>query len=208
MPFLPCKFAGERLQREACAVQRGDHDHPSPLHCRRYRRPPGGTHHRHLRRVLPGASALQRVEGSEFAAAPGAVFTLDGVRSNERYVERAERTQLVAVQEDLGRLASRCAVLIPIRKSAAWWALPQDERRAIFEARSHHTEVGLRYLPAIARRLYHSRDLGGPFDFLTFFEFGEADTSAFDDLLGKLRETEEWSYVDREVEIRLRRAGV
>ena len=30
----------------------------------------------------------------------------------------------------------------------------------------------------------------------------------FDDLLGKLRETEEWSYVDREVEIRLRRAGV
>ena len=157
---------------------------------------------------LPEARAVQRVEGSEFAAAPGAVFTLDGVRSHERYVERAERVQLVAVQEDLGRVGSRCAALIPIRKSAAWWALPQDERRAIFEARSHHTEVGLRYLPAIARRLYHSRDLGGPFDFLTFFEFGEADTSAFDDLLGKLRETEEWSYVDREVEIRLRRAGV
>jgi hypothetical protein len=181
------------------------HDHPSPLHRRRYRRPPGGTHHRHLRRVAARGVPCSGVEGSEFAAAPGAVFTLDGVRSNERYVERAERTQLVAVQEDLGRLASRCAVLIPIRKSAAWWALPQDERRAIFEARSHHTEVGLRYLPAIARRLYHSRDLGGPFDFLTFFEFGEADASAFDDLLGKLRETEEWSYVDREVEIRLRR---
>ena len=156
---------------------------------------------------LPEARAVQRVEGSEFAAAPGAVFTLDGVRSHERYVERAERVQLVAVQEDLGRVGSRCAALIPIRKSAAWWALPQDERRAIFEARSHHTEVGLRYLPAIARRLYHSRDLGGPFDFVAFFGFGEADTGAFDDLLGALRDTEEWSYVEREVEIRLRRAG-
>jgi chlorite dismutase len=156
---------------------------------------------------LPAARAIQRVEGSDFASAPGAAFTLDGVRSNERYVERTERTQLVAVQEDLGRATSDRAVLVPIRKSAAWWALPQDERRAIFEARSHHTEIGLRYLPAIARRLYHSRDLGGPFDFLTFFEFRDADTSAFDDLLGRLRETEEWTYVEREVEIRLRRVA-
>src|SRR5438477_5729245 len=26
----------------------------------------------------------------------------------------------------------------PIRKSAAWWALAQDERRAVLEERSHH----------------------------------------------------------------------
>ena len=35
-------------------------------------------------------------------------------------------------------------------------------------------------------------------------ESREADASAFDDLLGRLRETEEWTYVEREVEIRLR----
>ena len=90
-----------------------------------------------------------------------------------------------------------------MKKSDAWWALTQDERRAIFEAKSRHTAIGLSYLPAIARRLYHSRDLGGPFDFLTYFEFTDANRGAFDELVGRLRDTEEWSYVEREVEIRL-----
>ena len=31
--------------------------------------------------------------------------------------------------------------------------------------------VGLDYLPGVARKLYHSRDLGEEFDFLTWFEF-------------------------------------
>jgi len=48
--------------------------------------------------------------------------------------------------------------------------LTQDERREIFEERSRHIATGLEYLPAVARRLHHSRDLGGPFDFLTWFE--------------------------------------
>ena len=42
--------------------------------------------------------------------------------------------------------------------------MPQDERRQIFEEQSHHTEIGLAYLPEIARQLHHSRDLGEPFE--------------------------------------------
>ncbi|CAN95139.1 hypothetical protein predicted by Glimmer/Critica [Sorangium cellulosum So ce56] len=155
---------------------------------------------------LPAAPRLQRVEGGSFVAPPEATWVLGGVRSNERYVELEERRRLVAVQEDLGRASSTQAALIPLRKSKAWWALAQDERRAIFEARSRHIEIGLEYLPAVARRLYHSRDLGGPFDFLTWFEFAEGDAGAFDELVGRLRETEEWSYVEREIEVRLSRA--
>lgn len=137
---------------------------------------------------------------------PGAGhWILKGVRSHERYLERAERDQLLAIQEGLGRPASRRAALIPIRKTAAWWALAQDERRTIFEQRSRHIAIGSKYLPAIARRLYHARELGEPFDFLTWFELAEADLGAFDELLGRLRETEEWSFVEREVELRLRR---
>jgi hypothetical protein len=109
-----------------------------------------------------------------------------------------------AARRPLGAPASRCAALIPITKSAAWWELAQDERRAIFEQRSAHIALGLNYLPAIARRLYHGRDLGEPFDFLTWFEFSEADAGAFDDLVGRLRESEEWRYVIREVEVRVR----
>lgn len=33
---------------------------------------------------------------------------------------------------------------------AAWWALAQDERRAIFGEQSRHIGIGLKYLPAVA----------------------------------------------------------
>jgi len=51
--------------------------------------------------------------------------------------------------------------------------LAQDERRAIFEERSHHISIVLKYLPAIARGLHHCRDLSEPepFDFLTLSEY-------------------------------------
>jgi hypothetical protein len=171
----------------------------------------GSWHISELRTVcgegLPAVAALTRVEGSSFAVAPraGSGWVLHGVRSNERYVERDEKARLATLQEGLDRPASRRAALIPIRKSDGWWDLPQDERRAIFEARSRHIAIGSRFLPAIARRLYHSRDLGEPFDFLTWFEFAEADAGAFEELVGSLRESEEWRYVAREVQISLRR---
>ena len=94
--------------------------------------------------------------------------------------------------------------VIPIRKSAAWWALAQDERRAIFEERSHHIADTMKYLPAVARRLYHSRELGEPFDFLTWFEYAQ-HAAAFEELAGMLRTREEWRWVEREVDIRLAR---
>ena len=96
-------------------------------------------------------------------------------------------------------------MLIPVRKSAAWWELAQDTRREVLEERSHHIALGLEYLPAVARRLYHSRDLGEPFDFLTWFEFAPESEASFNELLERLRATEEWQYVDREIEIRLSR---
>src|ERR1700738_1025094 len=68
----------------------------------------------------------------------------------------------------------------PIRKSDAWWSMAQDERRAIFEERSGHIAKSMPYLPAIARRLHHARDLGEPFDFLTWFEYAPEHADAFE----------------------------
>lgn len=156
-------------------------------------------------------TALRPVRGNDLPAppalridAPGTGWTLEGVASNLRYTTADERVGLQARQAPLGRPDARCAALIPIRKSTAWWALAQDERRAIYVRAGHHP-IGLEYLPAIARKLYHARDLGGPFDFLTWFEFAAADEPAFDALLARLRATVEWDYVEREVEIRLTR---
>jgi hypothetical protein len=151
------------------------------------------------------AERLERIEAPQFLSPPEGGWRLCGVRSNERYTEKSERERLIAIQPPLDRMESVCASLIPIKKSEAWWALAQDERRRLFEERSKHLSIGIEYLPAVARRLYHSRDLGEAFDFLTWFEFAEKDASAFDELLRRLRDTEEWSYVEREVEIRLRR---
>ena len=98
-------------------------------------------------------------------------WTLSGVISNIRYVERPEQQELTLKQAPLGRSEATMAALIPIRKTAAWWNLTQEERRYIFEQKSHHITEGIRYLPSVARQLYHSRDIGEPFDFLTWFEY-------------------------------------
>lgn len=132
-------------------------------------------------------------------------WRLAGVSSNVRYVERPEKTQLAERQEGLGRPEASCAALIPIKKSAAWWDLTQEERRRIMEDQSHHIATGLKYLPMIARQLYHCRDLGEPFDFLTWFEYAPQNALFFEDLVRVLRATEEWSYVEREVDIRVTR---
>jgi hypothetical protein len=57
--------------------------------------------------------------------------------------------------------------------------------------------------------LYRDRQLpklGEPFDFLTWFEYAPEYSAAFEELVKRLRETKEWQYIDREVDIRLIRA--
>ncbi|MGQ0715968.1 MAG: chlorite dismutase family protein [Pseudonocardiales bacterium] len=158
--------------------------------------------------------ALPRVDHLSVVADPtaagsfaDATWILRGAVSYERYVRRTEHDQLVRRQADLGRAGATRAALIPISKSPEWWALSQDERRDIFEERSHHIATSLDYLPAVARRLHHGHDIGEPFDFLTWFEYAPAASEAFEQLVNRLRQTEEWTYVEREVDIRLVRTG-
>jgi len=159
----------------------------------------------------PDLSPAQRIDfvhaDARDADAP-ASWVLHGVMSNVRYATRTEMGALKASQEPLGRPNARRAALIPIKKSAAWWELAQDERRAIFEETSHHTAIGLEYLPAIARQLFHCREIDEPFDFLTWFEYAPEHATEFENLVTRLRSTPEWSYVEREVDIRLERIGV
>lgn len=156
--------------------------------------------------ALPQVQRLRVYAGDDLHSS--ADWILRGITSNERYVERAEKTQLMANQQGLDRPEAIYAALIPIRKSAAWWALTQDERRAIFEDQSHHIQIGLKHL-SVARRLHHCRDISDaePFDFLTWFEYAPTYEQAFDDLVAEFRATEEWRFVDREIDIRLVREG-
>ncbi len=155
----------------------------------------------------PPLATASRLQVSLGARMPPehAAWILRGVTSHERYATRVEHDRLAGVQPALDLTGATRAALIPIAKSAEWWELPQDERRAIFEEESHHMGIGLEYLPAIARRLYHCRDLGEPFDFLTWFEYAPSDAARFEELVTRLRRTREWDYVEREIDIRLAR---
>jgi chlorite dismutase len=154
---------------------------------------------------LPAARRLAIAAGAETPSNQHAAWVLRGITSNERYVVRSEeKNQLVAKQLGLGRPEATCASLIPIRKSTAWWALTQGERQNVFEVLSHHAKIGLQHFPTLARRLHHCRDLSEkePFDFLAWFEYAPTDEAAFNNLLTALRATEEWKYVEREIDIR------
>jgi len=155
--------------------------------------------------VLAEVKRLNIVNGAVPLMPDRAKWLLRGVTSNERYVTRLEKDQLVAKQPGLDRPEATRAALIPIRKTASWWSLTQDERRRIFEESSNHIKTGLKYLPAIARRLHHCRDRGDnePFDFLTWFEYALSDSAAFDELVAELRASDEWTYVEREIDIRV-----
>ncbi|MBS0549699.1 MAG: chlorite dismutase family protein [Proteobacteria bacterium] len=160
----------------------------------------------------------QSVEGSGLAdvafvdrgtaADAAAAWTLSGVTSNLRYTNAAEKKILDATPSVLAKPGATRGALIPITKSAAWWGMAQDERRAVLEDRSQHIAIGSDYLSVVSRQLVHCRDQeGAQFDFLTWFEFAPENEARFDDLLAKLRATPEWGYIEREVELRLEKVS-
>jgi hypothetical protein len=161
--------------------------------------------------VLTGTDFAQvtkvgMVAGME-PVAPESAWILRGLATNARYTTQDEAQRLSTMQAPIGRPEATRAALILLRKSDAWWALAQDDRRTILEEQSHHIAIGMRYLPAIARKLLHCRDLGTdePFDFLGFLDFAPEDEAGLDEMLVQLRATREWSFMEREVDIRLRR---
>lgn len=132
-----------------------------------------------------------------------------GVVRHQDYITQEDRKVLAGSRSPLPASSDTVAVLIPVRKSAAWWALPADERSSHFRKRTNHpghTAIGVDYINRVYRKLYHTRYAveTADHDFLTYFEFEKADEPAFDRLLATLREQQlnpEWGYVDREYEL-------
>jgi len=151
------------------------------------------------------ANAVEMIAGIAVDMPADAAWAFHGVTSNDRYTTRAEKAELVGKQAPVGRPEATLAALILLRKRAEWWALAQDERRAVLEEDSHHIAIGMRYLPAVSRRLLHCRDLGdeAPFDFIGFLDFAPESEADFNEMLVQLRATKEWSFMEREIDIRL-----
>ena len=130
-------------------------------------------------------------------------WILRGLARNTRFFTREERLPVDSQRLWSNHSEATCAALIPIRKSAEWWNLDAEDRQEIIEARSREIHRGLGLIPAIARRLLFGRDLGEPFDVVTWFEYAPKDAKIFDELANALRSSLEWQYVEREIDIRL-----
>lgn len=152
----------------------------------------------HSGSALKPASHLSITNGHLTRVPAGTSWVLRGVVNSTRYVTREER-----IDRSLYSDAGTRAALIPTRKSQGWWNLAKADRRDLVEERSRRISDGFGFIPAIARRFQYSRELGAPFDFVTWFEYDVEDASIFDELLNVLRTSEEWNYVEREIEIRL-----
>lgn len=141
--------------------------------------------------ALPPAARLAVLEGTD-AGGPGS-----------RWVLRGSATDDHDEGQPLGRPEARLGALLAVRKSPSWWDMASEERLRVLGDRGSDLELAAH--PSISRRLYRSRDLGEPFDFLVWFEFVPDDEAAFEELLGLLRTSDEWSFVEREVDVRVTR---
>ncbi|CAA7620500.1 chlorite dismutase family protein [Magnetospirillum sp. UT-4] len=81
--------------------------------------------------------------------------------------------------------APRYAIVIPVKKDAAWWNMSDEQRLKEIEV---HTVPTLQYLVNVKRKLYHSTGLADT-DFITYFE--TADLGAFNNLLISLAKVPE-----------------
>src|SRR5688572_6214269 len=126
------------------------------------------------------ARRLWRVEAGGRLPVPDAPFI--GATTHVVYTDSATRGELAQISAPE---SEPVAVLIPIRKSAAWWALGREERQAfVMEgAPNGHLAIGRRYAARIYRRLYQARYLpGSEWDFLTYFEFPRSEIQCFSEL--------------------------
>lgn len=83
------------------------------------------------------------------------------------------------------------AIVIPIRKSAEWWALDQEKRTAMMQ---EHTAAALPYHKSMKRKLYHSTGLDDV-DFITYFE--TSNLEEFHSLILSLEQVKEFHYTRR-----------
>jgi hypothetical protein len=163
--------------------------------------------------LKPGSTLIRlesptRLSTARDAKSPTLLF--QGLPQHLQYTTGAERADLnKRSRAELPAGKDTVAVVIPIRKSAAWWSLPHDERNAFFHKKGDkpgHTALGAKYVERVYRKLYHTRYAveTSAHDFITYFEFERKHTEDFQSLLAQLRDPQqnpEWNYVDREYEI-------
>jgi hypothetical protein len=138
-------------------------------------------------------------------------MSLEGAERPLRYTspELHDYAYRRAATRRTGRQAASVRIL-PVSKTADWWARPALERHAFFYPHidpttgcpAHgHARAAEAGISTLYRRLFHNPDgyeREGEYDFLTYFECAQEHVGTFDEVLRALRDTTknpEWRYV-------------
>lgn len=151
-----------------------------------------------------GADALFRGEGGIFDTAAGG-FPMVAKRGERPPEVRGIAGCTDGDEEDAAAWQVLCDPRLLHRgeKKEEWWKLSVEEKRLICGEASAGGAASRRKGGMIARQFHHCRDLGEPFDFLTWFEYAPEERPAFEEMLGAMRRAPEWEWVEREIELGL-----
>ncbi len=92
--------------------------------------------------------------------------TFNGLTKKANYVPSFPDETKAALKTPIDPGSKPYAIVIPIRKDAAWWLLNSETRTRLMK---EHTDAAIPYLKTVKRKLYHSNGLDD-FDFITYFE--------------------------------------
>lgn len=126
-------------------------------------------------------------------------WLLRGISSKVRRSDLAVEKNSMLPLPQLGRERATCACFIAMKRQESWWDMNDDEK-------SSHAWIGedfYKEFPTVARQLHHCRELGEPFDFITWLEYFPEDEPKIDAMLASFRDSEEWQFVEREIDLRL-----
>ena len=98
-------------------------------------------------------------------------YTFNGITKKANYVPSLPDDLKTALKTPPDTGPKPYAIVVPVRKDAEWWLMPQDGRNAMMK---EHTEATVAYLKTVKRKLYHASGLDD-LDFITYFETAKLD---------------------------------
>jgi len=124
----------------------------------------------HSKEMIDNQNFLVDFMGTSFGKALKNTDTFNGITKALNYVPKFPE-DLKAELKTPPPQGSPYVVVVPIRKDADWWLMPQDARTTLMK---EHTDATVLYLKTVKRKLYHSSGLDDV-DFITYFETAKLD---------------------------------
>ena len=138
----------------------------------------------HSKEMLDNQNFLVDFMGTAFGKSLKNTDSFNGITKALNYVPKFPE-EMKAELKTPPPQGSPYVVVVPVRKDADWWLMPQNTRTALME---EHAGVTLIYLKTVKRKLYHSSGLDD-LDFITYFETAKLDD--FNNLVTALLQVKE-----------------